>query len=47
LERLLSMFAVSSEATRASNLSAARKAGAKEARDRKHAEMEAIQNHSD
>jgi putative FmdB family regulatory protein len=47
LQRMLSMFAVSSEATRASNLSAARKAGAKEARDRKHAEMEAIQHHSD
>jgi putative FmdB family regulatory protein len=46
LERILSMFAVSSEATRASNLSAARKAGAKEAKDRKQAEIEAIQNHS-
>jgi putative FmdB family regulatory protein len=47
LERMLSMFAVSSDATRASNLSAARKAGAKEARDRKHAEIEAIENHGD
>jgi putative FmdB family regulatory protein len=46
LERLLSMFAVSSEGTRSSNLDGARKAGAKERRDRKHAEIEAIQHHS-
>jgi putative FmdB family regulatory protein len=46
LERILSMFAVSSEATRATNLDRARKAGAKERRDRKHAEIEAIENHS-
>ncbi len=45
LERLLSMFAVSSAATRASNLDAGRKAGAKERRDKKHAEIEAIQHH--
>jgi len=46
IERLLSMFAVSSDGTRASNLDAARKAGAKERRDKKHAEVEAIENHS-
>ena len=46
LERVLSLFAVSSEATRATNLDRARKAGAKERRDRKHAEIEAIEHHS-
>lgn len=45
IERLLSMFAVDSETTRASNLEKGRKAGAKERRDRKHAEIEAIENH--
>ena len=45
LERLLSMFAVNSESTRASNLDKGRKAGAKERCDRKHAEIEAIENH--
>ena len=45
LERLLSMFAVSSAATRSSNLDSARKAGAGERRDRKQAEIEAIEHH--
>ena len=45
IERLLSMFAVNSDATRAANLDKGRKAGAKERRDRKHAEIEAIENH--
>jgi putative FmdB family regulatory protein len=46
LERILSLFAVSSEATRASNLEKGRKASAKERRDKKHAEIEAIEHHS-
>ena len=45
IDRLLSSFGVSSKATRQSNLDRARKAGAKERRDKQHAEMEAIQHH--
>ena len=46
LERILSMFAVSSEATRATNLNRARKAGEKERRDKREAEMDEIRHHS-
>ena len=46
LERLLSLFGVSSEATRQSSLTKARRAGAKERRDKQHAEREAIEHHS-
>jgi putative FmdB family regulatory protein len=46
LERILSLFAVSSEGTRALNLQRARKAGQKEQLEKKHAEMEEIQHHS-
>ena len=46
LERILSLFAVSSEATRATNLNRARKAGAKERRDKQEAEMDEIRHHS-
>jgi putative FmdB family regulatory protein len=45
VERLLSMFAVNSETTRASNLEKGRKAMAKERRDRQQAEIDAIRNH--
>jgi putative FmdB family regulatory protein len=45
IERLLSLFAVNSESTRAANLEKGRRAGAKERRDRKHAEIEAIEHH--
>ena len=46
LERLLSMFAVSSEGTRQSALASARRAGSKIRRDQQHAEMEAIEHHN-
>lgn len=45
LERLLSMFAVSSDATRQTNLKSARKQAAKIRRDKLHAEHEAIHHH--
>ena len=45
LERLLSSFGVSSEGTRQSALSGARKAGAKERRDKQHAEMDEARHH--
>lgn len=45
LERMLSMFAVSSESTRQANLAAGRKAKQKEWRDQKHAEIEMIEHH--
>lgn len=46
LERLLSLFAVSSDGSRLSALSSERRAGAKVKRDQQHAEMEAIRHHS-
>jgi putative FmdB family regulatory protein len=42
LERLLSAFAVNSAATQKTHLQQARRLGAPEARDRKHAEVEEI-----
>jgi putative FmdB family regulatory protein len=45
LERLLSAFGVSSQATRQSNLSKARKAGEKLRREKQHAEAEAAHHH--
>ena len=45
LERLLSMFAVSSEGTRQTALKGARKAAAKTWRDKEHAELEAMHDH--
>ncbi len=44
LERLLSAFAVSSEATQQVRLKQARKLGARDAIDRKHAEQEQIRH---
>lgn len=45
LERLLSLFSVSSEATRTSNLSSARRQHAKIQRDKQVAEHEAFHHH--
>jgi len=45
LERLLSMFAVSSESTRKATLSRARQANKKVLRDKAIAEREEIENH--
>lgn len=45
LERLLSSFGVSSQATRQSNLQKARKAGQKLRREKEHAEAEAAAAH--
>ena len=45
IERQLSSFGVSSEGTRQSSLDRARKAGAKERRDKQHAEREAMLHH--
>jgi putative FmdB family regulatory protein len=47
LERLLSMFAVSSEHTRRSNLAAARRQHAKIQRDKQIAEHEQAHHHHD
>ena len=47
LERLLSMFAVSSEHTRRSNLDAARQRNAKIQRDKQTAEHEQAHHHHD
>ena len=47
LERLLSMFAVSSEHTRRSNLDAARRRNAKTQRDKQIAEQEQAHHHHD
>jgi putative FmdB family regulatory protein len=44
-ERLLSMFAVSSESTRQSNLQAARKQQSKVSRDKAIAEREELEHH--
>jgi putative FmdB family regulatory protein len=46
LERILSLLAVSSESTRATNLARARKAGEGERRDKREAEMDEIRHHS-
>ena len=45
LERLLSLFAVSSESTRSANLSSARRQAAGTRRDKLHAEHEAFHHH--
>ena len=45
VERLISMFAVSSDGTRDMNLKSARKAAAKTRRDKQVAEHEAIHHH--
>ena len=45
LERLISMFAVSSDGTRETNLKSARKQAAKIRRDKQVAEHEAIHHH--
>ena len=45
VERLISMFAVSSDGTRETNLKSARKAAAKTRRDKQVAEHEAIHHH--
>lgn len=45
LERLLSLFAVSSESTRKANIKSARKRGKKEAIDKAVAEREEIEHH--
>ena len=45
LERQLSMFAVSSDGTRKVNLQAAKKTASKTARDKLHAEHEAMHHH--
>jgi len=45
LERLLSLFTGSSEATKKANLQAGRKHNSKEARDRAVAEREEIEHH--
>ena len=45
LERLISMFAVSSDGTREMNLKSARKQAAKTRRDKQVAEHEAIHHH--
>jgi putative FmdB family regulatory protein len=45
LERLLSMFAVSSDSTRQANLQSARKAGKKTAIDKAVADREEIEHH--
>ena len=45
LERLLSLFSVSSESTRQSNLKTARQANSKVARDKAIAEHEEIHHH--
>ncbi|MCY4074953.1 MAG: zinc ribbon domain-containing protein [Acidobacteria bacterium] len=45
VERLISMFAVSSEGTREMNLKSARKAASKIRRDKQVAEQEAILHH--
>lgn len=45
LERMISMFAVSSDGTRATNLKSARKQAAKIRRDKQVAEHEAIHHH--
>jgi putative FmdB family regulatory protein len=42
LERLLSMFAVNSNDTQQLHLNQARRAGMKEARDKRHAEVETL-----
>ena len=47
LKRLLSLFSVSSEATKASHLSAARQKNAKVNRDKQVAEHEAFHHHDD
>ena len=47
LERLLSMFAVSSEHTRKSNLETARRRNAKTQRDKQIAEHEQAHHHHD
>ena len=47
LERMLSIFSASSETTRASNLSAARRKNAKVNRDKQIAEHEAFHHHDD
>lgn len=45
LDRLPSMFAVSSEGTRRTALNGARKAATKTGRDKEHAEHEAMHHH--
>ena len=45
VERLISMFAVSSDGTREMNLKSARKAASKTRRDKQVAEHEAIHHH--
>lgn len=45
VQRLLSLFAVDSDATRKSNLAAAKKIGRREQRDRAIAEREAAEHH--
>jgi putative FmdB family regulatory protein len=47
VERLLSLFAVSSDGTSQQHLKQARKLGEKDRRDRKHADREAIIHHDD
>ena len=46
LERVLSLFAVNSEATRQSALASGRKAAQKNHIEKRHAEAEAIKHHS-
>jgi putative FmdB family regulatory protein len=45
LEKLLSSFAVSSEGTQQQHLKQGRQLGEKDRRDKKHAEIEAIEHH--